>query len=327
MSRSAHVITLGLDRALNGSIRAWFTQFNFLPPLGLTAARVDTIDSHVSLKHLLEAVTASRQSNFILIVHGHEDGSGLWLRLTEHQGKPHTSHFDLQRLMDLDAGGPAMARADYATLGIGHHEVQTILDLRHQVLDKRIDCIEFRSCNLGRNKLSLDRFRQFFGAQRAGAPDLHTVFGLVPILLGPQMMKNHTHFHSGKGHWETYNFPTAIDDPNLVACFALNDLSKPESGGHIAADSAAILNAWIRRYIKQDGSHKSGEMALHTLWIADRIIPATRKRDKARSVPAAIVMEPEDYNDPLGGYGPRDDIRRSVFPLSENYAKHIIYSP
>ena len=36
--------------------------------------------------------------------------------------------------------------------------------------DKAIDLIEFRSCNLGRNRLSLDRFRQLFGAAKVGAP-------------------------------------------------------------------------------------------------------------------------------------------------------------
>lgn len=327
MAAAAHVITLGLDAPMNKNIHAWFTQFNFLPPLGLVAAKVDTIDAHASsLEHLLALITASHHRNFILIIHGHEDGSGLWLELTKHQAKAHTSHFDLQRLMDLDAGGPHMSRHDFVTMGIGQRDVQGILDLRHKVLGKRIDCIEFRSCNLGRNTLSLDRFRRFFGARLAGAPDLHTVFGLIPVVLGPKMMKDHIHFHPGKAHWETYNFPSALVEPDLVACFALNELSKPESGGHIVADNADVLDSWIKKYIKRDASHKSGDMAIHALWVADRVVPPKAKHEKTRLVPAAIIMEPEDYKDPLGGFGPRDDIRRLILPLSENYAKHIVYS-
>jgi len=301
-------------------------QFNFLPPLGLTAATVDTITKHASFVRLLETVVASVHKNFILIIHGHEDGSGLWLKLAESQGRPHTTHLDLQRLMDLDAGGPEMSHKDFVIMGVRHHDIPRILHLRHQVLEKRIDCIEFRSCNLGRNKLSLDRFRQFFGARLAGAPDLHTVFGLVPILLGQHMMKSHTHFHRGTGHWETYNFPSALAQPDLVACFALNHLAKPESGGHIAADNAAVLAAWINRYVKKGGNHKGGDMAMHALWAADRVAPPKTKHDKPRLVPAAILGEPEDYKDPLGGFGPQDGIRRLVLPLSENYAGHIVYS-
>lgn len=326
MTAPAHVITLGLAAGMNKDIRAWFEQFNFLPPLGLTAAKVDTITAGVSFVHLLEAMAASIHKNFILIIHGHEDGSGLWLKLAAQQAKPHTTHLDLQRLLDLDAGGPPMSKHDFAIMGIGQADVAKIVNLRHRVVDKRIDCIEFRSCNLGRNKLSLDRFRQFFGARQAGAPDLHTVFGVVPVLLGPQMMTNHKRFHHGAGHWETYNFPSALASPTLVACFALNELAKPESGGHIAADSPAVLDAWIAKYIKRGAGRKSGDMAMHALWVADRVVAPKTRQEKRRLVPAAIVMEPEDYRDPLGGFGPEGGFRRLVLPLSENYAKHIIYS-
>ena len=311
---------------MNQNIRAWFEQFKFLPPLGLIPARVETIARHASFAHLLKSIVASPHNNFVIIIHGHEDGSGLWLKLAEHQGKPHTSHFDLQRLMDLDSGGPPMSHSDHAIMGIGSKEVNEILELRQKVLEKRIQCIEFRSCNLGRNKLSLRRFRQFFGARRAGAPDLHTVFGLVPVLLGPHAIKDHTHFHRGKGHWQTYRFPTRMSNPNLVACFALNNLSKPESGGHIAATDAVVFDTWIQKYIKPGATHRRGDMAMHALWVADRMVAPTDKHGKQRLVPAAIILEPEDSKDPLGGFGPEDDINRLVLPLSENYAKHIIYS-
>jgi len=32
MAVSAHVITMGLENGINGNIKAWFKQFNFLPP-------------------------------------------------------------------------------------------------------------------------------------------------------------------------------------------------------------------------------------------------------------------------------------------------------
>jgi hypothetical protein len=67
-------------------------------------------------------------------------------------------------------------------------------------------------------------------------------------------------------------------------------------------------------------------MAMHALWAADRIVAPKTKGEKERRVPAAIIMEPEDANEPLGGFGPPDGFRRLVLPLSENYAKHIVYS-
>ncbi len=140
------------------------------------------------------------------------------------------------------------------------------------------------------------------------------------------MMNNHARFHRGVGHWETYNFPSALAKPTLVACFALNEVAKPESGGHIAADSSAVLNTWIGKYIKRGASHKGGDMAMHALWAADRVVAPKTKQDKSRRVPAAIIMEPEDYKDPLGGFGPEGGFRRLVLPLSENYTKHIVYS-
>jgi len=127
MAANAHVITMGLNSALNADIAAWFKQFNFLPPLGLTQARLDAVTSNVSFVHLLELVAASPHDNFILIIHGHEDGSGLWLKLTQAQANPHTTHHDLQRLMDLDAGGTAMSAKDYSIIGIARSDVAKIL--------------------------------------------------------------------------------------------------------------------------------------------------------------------------------------------------------
>ena len=39
---AAHVITLGLGAGMDQDVQAWFRQFNYMPPLPLTAARVDT---------------------------------------------------------------------------------------------------------------------------------------------------------------------------------------------------------------------------------------------------------------------------------------------
>lgn len=324
MAAPAHVIMIGLNAALSKSIRAWFQAFNFLPPLALTAGQVESASGN-SFEFIMQRMLASPLRNFILIIHGYEDGAGLYIKLAEGQSMPHTTHHDLQRLMDFDAGGPPLSPADHAKMGLANPAVTRLLDLRHQLLAKKIEIVEFRSCNLGRNPLSLGRFRKFLGARQAGAPDLHTVFGLVPSVTGTLHMQKHTRSHTGQGKWTTYNFPRALGTPNLVACFALNDLGKPEYGGHIVAETNAVLDAWISKYLKAGAGRTGQELPMHGLWTADRIVPGTGSQP-ARRVVSAIFMEPEDLNEPLGGFGPVDDVRRIIFPLSENYAKHIIYS-
>jgi hypothetical protein len=322
MAKSAHVIALGLNSFLNTSIRAWFDQFNFMPPIPLTAARIDTIAvREASLTKLLSIMADSPHKRFILIIHGHSDGSGLLLRLTPEQAKPHTSYFDLARLMDIVGSGRELDRTDQGKMGVDRRGSHQILDLMHKVQAKQIECIEFRACNLGRNASSLERFRRFFGAKLAGAPDLHSFFGSGPVSTDPRQLLTHTRSHNG--NWETYSFPSVFQEPNLVACFSLDGDSKP-TGGHIVADSASTLNTWVKKYVMPSGSPPTGNMALHGLWVADIKIAPKKPGEKPRSVPAAVVMEREHVNTPLGGWS--TSVQRFIPPLSENYAKHIIYA-
>jgi len=325
MAAPAHVIAVGLGPVLDSLIRAWFRQFNFLPPIPLTAAQVDMIPAaDASFVRLFEMIAASPHSNFILIIHGADDGSGLWLKLVPGQGKLGTSHFDVQRLLDLSAGGPELSPRDQQIMGITAAQSLRIREALLKLQFKTIDTIEFRSCNLGRNLLGLDRFRRFFGARRAGAPNLHTLFGLNPVLFGPYAMQHHQERHPGK-NWETYNFPNAFKTPELVCCFQLNALQKPEAGGHIAAESPATLNAWIRHYLMPTGAYRSGEMAVHGLWIADKIFPPAHPGESSRKLPVLIEIDDDQKNSPLGGWGGPSP-RRFIPPLSSAYARHIVYA-
>jgi hypothetical protein len=348
MPASAHVITMGLENDINGNIKAWFKQFNFLPPIPLTAGQVDTVLSHdASLEHLLELMLKSTFTNFILIIHGEPDGSGLIVRLFARSSKLTTFHYDLQKLMDVDANVSTMSEADFGVMGfapLDHHtkallkrqnrkdprqeRVEKMLDLMHQVRSKNIDSIEFRSCNLGKNALSLQRFREFFGARLAGAPDLHTVFGRTDTRVGEEFLKTHKRHHpvtTDSPYWETYNFPWAHNSqgvvgeprtlPRLVCCFGLNDEMKPESKGHIVADTAATFDAWIEQYVMPTGSTSGNAMAMHCLWVAN--IKGTNR-------PVAIIAG--DTSSALS-WG-KDDMGtlRFVPPLSDDYKRHSVYS-
>jgi hypothetical protein len=323
MAAPAHVITVGLKPDLAQSVRAWFTQFNHLPPIPLIAAKVDAIhEAEASFVKLMEVMAASPFSNFILVIHGADDGSGLWLKLVRSQRKPGTSHYDLQRLLELSETGGEMNAHDENIMGITQAESLRVREALLKLQFKNIDCIEFRSCNLGRNTVSLDRFRRFLGARLAGAPNVHTVFGSGTPMVAADFRLAHRRFHVG-GNWETYNFPNAYKEPDLVCCFQLNSLGKPESAGHVATDSKATLNDWIRKFLMAKGGYDRGSLAFHSLWIADRIV--TSPGAAPRRVAAAIEVDSEQLDSPLGGWG-GPDLRRMIPPLSEQYAKHIIYA-
>jgi hypothetical protein len=322
MAAPAHVITLGIEADINANIRAWFKQFNYLPPIPLTAGHVDTVTAHISFENLLQRMADSAFRNFILIIHGHEDGSGLFLDLAPFQKKRHTEHWDLQKLMDIDSGASKMGAADKARMGITDAQIKNILALMHKVQKKNIECVEFRSCNLGKNTMSLGRFRKFFGARVAGAPDLHTLFGYPRTWVGTKFVQKHLELHAG-GYWETYKFPHAFGDPQLVCCFQLNELKKPEKGGHVIADTAGTLDAWIKQFVMAGGGLKGRDLPMHGLWIADRKVARKDPRDPPY-LPVRIEVETKD---PLGTWG--NDVlpvRRFIPAPSENYKSHIVYS-
>jgi hypothetical protein len=307
---SAHVITLGLGASLNQDVQMWFRQFNYLPPLPLTAVRVDTHEGVQTFEHLVSLVAASPHQRFILMAHGHEDGSGLYLKLARGSAAA-TEHKFVGRLIEL-AEGQTFNDYDKKHLGLDKAGLQRMLDLMKKVRDKKIDCIEFRACNLGRDTLALDRFRRFFGARLLGAPDLHTFFGHGAAITDPKMLDTHQKGHVG-GEWETYEFPRWLRPrdvkPDLVCCFRLNAKHKPD-GGHIAADSPARLDAWVKKYVMPGGKPPAkGDMALHGIWNTTR----------------QIILEPEDINEPLGGWGGPTH-KRLILPATENYRKHIIYA-
>lgn len=313
MPAHAHVIAVGLSNGLNQDIQSWFRRFPSLPPLPLIADVVTTSRGPASLEHLLSLIAESGHSNFILIVHGYEDGSGLSLNLSHtrpSRTEAKTGHWHLQRLMDLDNPLIDLEKKEKDKLGLSDRTIDKLNALARRVREKKINCIEFRACNLGRNTESLERFRKFLGARRAGAPDLHSFFGEGPVVIGGKGPKSPAgHHHRNDVSWETYKFPNAHTSPNLVCCWKVNKKQKPE-GGHMLADSAATVQVWVRKHLMPHGVFDGGKsLPIHGLWVTGR----------------QIYLEAEDVDTPLGGWGGPAAVRRPIFPQSEMYRKHVIY--
>jgi len=336
MPGSADVITMlgpkPEDRQLVANATKWFKDFNFLPPIPLnwSGQFTDVPWSKVTLELLLELMVKSTASNFVLIIHGHVDGSGLYMPIAPGQTKQSLEHWDLQKMMDVDAGQSTMGAADISRMGFttgvrgNFDHFQKIMKLMQQVRNKKIDTIEFRSCNLGKNIMSLGRFRQFFGARQVGAPDLHTLFGNPDTRVGDWFLQRHLELHKG-GSWETYKFPYALMEPRLVCCFEVNYLRKPEKGGHVIADAKDTFDAWVKQYIAPSGNVSGNNMAMHGLWIAD--VPV--KPDNPGDPDHRPVLVTADTHDTLGSWGPDPDltpVRRFMPPLSDEYKQHIVYA-
>ena len=66
---AAHVITLGLGVGLNQDVQAWFRQFNYLPPLPLTAVRVDTHEGTQTFDFRADRIDRSRQTDSFKVRH------------------------------------------------------------------------------------------------------------------------------------------------------------------------------------------------------------------------------------------------------------------
>jgi hypothetical protein len=306
----AIALTLGIDAGLSAAISAYFTKFKVLPPKSLMVSQTKTLTGVASFETLLNGMLAeTATTDFVIVVHGHETGNGLFLKLVSRAGAPagsETTNEMLQILMDVSVRTPATATQDEKTkLQLVDAEITRLIGLMKSVRGKTLGTVEFRGCNLGRNASSVTRFRAFLGATTFGAPNLHSFFGKFPTGTGPNLMSNHAQSHNG----ETFVYPSSLGGKTCNCCIGVNDKKKPHNG-HIIADDADTLDLWIKANF--DASNSLGqakELPIHGLW----------------------EFRKADPNDPLG----IDPPPRPIFPLAiatdgankgkNEYALHVVY--
>ncbi|HSM60596.1 MAG TPA: hypothetical protein VK849_07345, partial [Longimicrobiales bacterium] len=184
--------------------------------------------------------------------------------------------------------------------------IQRLLELMETVQEKSIRAIEFRGCNLGRNRESVTQFRGFFGTTSFGAPDLHSFFGRNPVGTGAGIMRGHAGSHQGTTHTYTQTF----GDKRCHCCIGVDTRDKPVNG-HIVADDSGTLDRWIQANFQANSTQGRGrQLAIHGLW----------------KLPTVDLSDP----DPTAGLFDRP---RPIFPLQSDgqghneYAQHIVYSP
>jgi hypothetical protein len=279
----ATALTLGIEPRISTAVTNYFRRFRVLPPRGLTVSKTKVLAGAQSFETLLRAIIAEKsETDFVIVVHGHETGDGLFLKLATRGGAAgeQTTHEMLHLLMDIEArkppppkpGTPAPKPGTPAPLVITPQdrtktkltdaEIKRLIDLRKQVLAKKLNRIEFRGCNLGRKLTSVDRFRTFLGAQTFGAPKLHSFFGTFQMRASPGIMSAHTSSHTGT----TFTYPMTFAGNTAACCFGTNTQRKPENG-HLVAPDAITLDAWIKANFDLTASAGTDTtLPIHGLW-------------------------------------------------------------
>lgn len=299
----AQVFTLGLESDIRKDVKAYFDRFGELRPGGLVVSGTSTPSGPESFLTLLKAFKKSGGKDFVVVVHGHEDGTGLYLPLA-HDSKGRkaghgTTADRLARLMKLGRlASPTITQDDREYLGLKDAQIQELLSAMNEVRGRELNTIEFRGCNLGKSDFSLKTFREFLGALRFAAPDLHSFFGSRPVGTGDHHLKTHTKSHAGTMH--TYTTEYADTGSKLIQCIRVNSENKPRAG-HLVATDTATVTRWLQEKIKADATHKGKDIPVHGLW----------ERPKA------------DPRDPVGFLDEEANKPRPIWPLEADYARHI----
>jgi hypothetical protein len=279
----ATALTLGLKPQISTAVTSYFRRFRVLPPRGLSVSKTRVLFGAHSFETLLRAIIAEKsETDFVIVVHGHETGDGLFLKLATRgvAAGEQTTHEMLQLLMDIEArkppppkpgtpapkpGTPAplvITPQDRSKTKLTDAEIKRLIDLRKQVLAKKINRIEFRGCNLGRNLASVDRFRTFLGAKTFGAPKLHSFFGTFQMRASSGVMSSHTSSHKGT----TITYPMTFASSTAACCFGLDTDRKPDNG-HLVAPDSTTLDAWIKANFDPAASAGTDTtLPIHGLW-------------------------------------------------------------
>jgi hypothetical protein len=294
-------LTINLVPFLSDAVKAYFTKFSVLPPKNLKVDSTKVVQGPKSLEALMDAMIALKdKKEFVIVTHGFEDGSGLYLKLAtrgDDAGGKEVKHGVLTDLMTIAARNPAKVTADDNTnLDTRGKEIERLIEKMKKIQAMGINAVEFRGCNLGRNQNSVGVFKKFFGAGSFGAPKLHSFFGSGPAKSGGQMMTVHTQSHSTP----TITYSQTFAGKTCHCCIGLDEHRKPMNG-HIVADDATTLDAWIHANFSQTTSlGTDAKLSTHGLW----------------------YFPPANTNDPI----PIDPDPVPIFPLQTDTTGQNVYS-
>src|SRR5258708_2665827 len=177
----AYGIAFALGNSV-GSLVKGFCAANPLPPLALSVSPVDLIDDDFTFGGLLKAIVKTKATDLLLVVHGHIDGTGLYLPVA--RGAPDVTGKRLEILTQVTSG-KSLSDKQAAEFGSDPKAAPDLLDLMKKVRAMKLNTIEWRACDMGKNPGVLKQFLDFFGAKSMGAPVMANNFGIAGVSIRP----------------------------------------------------------------------------------------------------------------------------------------------
>jgi hypothetical protein len=242
-----------------GSLVKGFSEANPLPPGGFQVSKVDIIEKgEFSFIALLNAIIKTKAKDLLLVVHGHIDGTGLYLPIAS--GAPDVTGRSLELLMQV-ASGKSLNDRQAAEFGVDQTVATQLLDLMKQVHAMNLDTVEWRACDLGKKPDVLKQFRDFFGANLMGAPVIANNFGIAVINIGPIS-------NIPDKYWREFSHYYYPDKSNTKIYYFLK--LDPRTGwpieGGIFAENKDDVKDWIQKKINPQGQVPRGPLFMHHLW-------------------------------------------------------------
>ena len=142
------------------------------------------------------------------------------------------------------------------------------LDKMGRLHGRRIQKIQFCSCNIGDRLETLQAMRRFFGAQRVGAPNVRSGFGLARIGVG-----------RGSIRALLRDQPQARVYGETGQQFAIRIITQADSSRariFSAADNRAAIRAWISEHLMLGGRWRRRAFPVHWLNTQPRVFPRDR---------------------------------------------------
>lgn len=311
----ARCIVFGLEN-LSSLVNGYF-EHNPCPPRNLKVDRIEVIDQGgLTFVDLLKAILRSSSGqDLVIVAHGNIHGKGLIHPLAPGGANAEGEH--LQTLMDIDhvreaerSGKPLTeAQQDLKKretkrrndMRLNDQWVDQLIDLMKQVRAKRLNFMEWRSCDMGKDRNVLAQFQQFFGARVVGAPKLENIFGSSPVNL-LSLEKIPAKF---KYDFARFDYPDKWN-PKVSNFLRLGDRNWPEEGA-LFAKTKEDVDEFVKIYINPDGMVRK-EIAFHALW---------KESDESSPLIGPTPILPQSFD-----YGP--NILYAEFFVS---GPPIIYSP
>jgi len=268
-----------------GKVVKQFFDAHPLPPKSMSVSPTQVVDSgDLTFAGLLRAVIKTKASELALVAHGYYDGSGILLPINKGLGP--TKGTKLGILNQLAASKRKPTEKEEGEFESNDSEIDELLDLMMQVRAMKLKVVEWRSCDLGKSPATLKQFREFFGADKMGAPRLENNFGVAGVNIRPfDQIPNRYDFGFTK-----YYYP---DKKNTKVMYYLKlENGLPVEGG-LFAENNADMEKWIQTKVNPKAKVPK-DLPMHHLW---------KEPDKDHSL----------------------DAPTPILPLESDYAANIVY--